>query len=109
MTPSARDSGNPIRGPLGVHRGADRRFWFYGADYTLEAQIEYLNGLRKVTEEELRTFMTGKELKVLIPKRFRAAVQAITKAVNCTGSPTTILSECARKRRPAAIRTAATQ
>jgi DNA-directed RNA polymerase subunit RPC12/RpoP len=79
------DSGNPIRGPLGVHRGADRRFWFYGADYTLEAQIEYLNGLRKVTEEELRTFMTGKELKVLIPKRFRAAVQAITKAVNCTG------------------------
>jgi hypothetical protein len=54
--------GNAIRGPLGIHRGANRRFWFYGADYTLEAQIEYLNGLRKVTEEELRRFIAGKEL-----------------------------------------------
>ena len=43
--------GNAIRGPLGIHRGANRRFWFYGADYTLEDQIAYLNGLRKVTEE----------------------------------------------------------
>ena len=54
--------GNAIRGPLGMHRDANRRFWFYGADYTLEAQIEYLNGLRKVTEEELRRFTAGKEL-----------------------------------------------
>src|SRR5215469_3107310 len=52
--------GNAIRGPLGIHRGADRRFWFYGADYTLEAQIEYLNRLRKVTEDELRKFIAGK-------------------------------------------------
>jgi hypothetical protein len=29
--------------------GAHRRFWFYGADYTLEAQVDYLNGLRKIT------------------------------------------------------------
>jgi len=35
--------GNAIRGPLGIHRGANRRFWFYGADYTLEAQIDYLS------------------------------------------------------------------
>src|ERR1035438_281789 len=48
--------GNAIRGPLGIHRGANRRFWFYGADYTLEDQIAYLNRLRKVTEEELRRF-----------------------------------------------------
>jgi hypothetical protein len=53
--------GNAIRGPLGIHRGADRRFWFYGADYTLEAQIEYLNALRKMTEDELQTFVVGKE------------------------------------------------
>jgi len=45
--------GNAIRGPLGIHHGAKRRFWFYGADYTLEAQIEFLTGLRKLTEEEL--------------------------------------------------------
>jgi hypothetical protein len=56
------DFGNAIRGPLGIHRGANRRFWFYGADYTLEAQIKYLNSLRKVTEEELRRFIAGKEL-----------------------------------------------
>jgi hypothetical protein len=55
------DFGNAIRGPLGIHRGADRRLWFYGADYTLEDQMAYLNGLRKVTEEELRSFIVGKE------------------------------------------------
>jgi hypothetical protein len=54
--------GNAIRGPLGIHRGANRRFWFYGADYTLEAQMAYLNRLRKMGEEELRRFIAGKEL-----------------------------------------------
>jgi hypothetical protein len=53
--------GNAVRGPLGIHRGAKRRFWFYGADYTLEAQLKYLNALRKVTEAELKTFIVGKE------------------------------------------------
>jgi hypothetical protein len=57
----AGEFGNAIRGPLGIHRGAKRRFWFYGADYTLEDQIAYLNRLRKVTEEELRRFIAGKE------------------------------------------------
>jgi hypothetical protein len=54
--------GNAIRGPLGIHRGANRRFWFYGADYTLEAQVEYLKRLRKVTEEELHRFIAGKDI-----------------------------------------------
>jgi hypothetical protein len=53
--------GNAIRGPLGVHRGASRRFWFYGADYTVEAQIAYLNCLRKLSETELRIFIAGRE------------------------------------------------
>jgi len=57
----AGEFGNAIRGPLGIHRGADRRFWFYGADYTLDAQLTYLNALRKVTEAELQTFIAGKE------------------------------------------------
>jgi hypothetical protein len=56
----AGEFGNAIRGPLGIHRGANRRFWFYGADYTLEDQIAYLNRLRKVTEEELRKFIAGR-------------------------------------------------
>jgi hypothetical protein len=54
--------GNAIRGPLGIHRGASRRFWFYGADYTLEMQMAYLNRLRKLTEEELQAFIAGKEM-----------------------------------------------
>src|ERR1039457_5868577 len=57
----AGEFGNAIRGPLGIHRGANRRFWFYGADYTLKDQVAYLNRLRRVTEEELRRFIAGKE------------------------------------------------
>jgi hypothetical protein len=54
--------GTAIRGPLGIHRGANRRYWFYGADYDLERQIAYLNRLRKVSEEHLRTFIAGKTM-----------------------------------------------
>lgn len=53
--------GNALRGPLGIHRGATRRFWFYGADYTFEAQLEYLNHLQKVTETQLQAFIAGRE------------------------------------------------
>jgi hypothetical protein len=60
--------GNAIRGPLGIHRAADRRFWFYGADYTLEAQMEFLKQLRRVTEEELDRFTAGNELPEHIAK-----------------------------------------
>jgi hypothetical protein len=58
----AGEFGNAIRGPLGIHRGPNRRFWFYGADYTLDAQIGYLNRLRRVTESELRGFVAGKAM-----------------------------------------------
>jgi len=34
--------GNAIRGPLGIHRGASRRYWFYGAEYDPERQMAYL-------------------------------------------------------------------
>jgi hypothetical protein len=60
--------GNAIRGPLGIHRGAKRRYWFYGADYRLEAQIEFLSHLRKLTEEELDQFTAGKDLPPSIAK-----------------------------------------
>jgi hypothetical protein len=60
--------GNAMRGPLGIHRGAKRRYWFYGADYTLEAQIGFLTRLRKLTEEELDRFTAGKELPPNIAK-----------------------------------------
>ena len=68
--------GSAIRGPLGIHRGADRRYWFYGADYDLEKQIAYLDQLRKVSEGQLRSFIAGKTLpaeferKRLTPREF---------------------------------------
>jgi hypothetical protein len=46
--------GNAIRGPLGVNRAANRRYWFYGAVYELEAQMAYLRTLRRVTEAQLK-------------------------------------------------------
>ena len=82
----AGEFGNAIRGPLGIHRGANRRFWFYGADYTLEDQIAYLNRLRKVTEEELRRFIAGKERPEpdFSPRPERVGLQRYEKAGNST-------------------------
>jgi hypothetical protein len=54
--------GNAIRGPLGVHRGANRRYWFYGAYHNLGTQIAYLNRLHKLNEERLRSFIAGKTM-----------------------------------------------
>ena len=61
--------GNAIRGPLGIHRGANRRYWFYGADYDLEKQMEYLNRLRKLSEKQLRALIAGKTMPPELEKR----------------------------------------
>ncbi len=55
----ADEFGNAIRGPLGIHRGAGKRFWFYGADYSLDAQIGYLTRVRRITEDEISRFVSG--------------------------------------------------
>ncbi|HEV2416465.1 MAG TPA: hypothetical protein VGX94_01540 [Terriglobia bacterium] len=52
--------GNAIRGPLGIHRGAGQRFWFYGANYDLVSQLSYLKRLPKVTAKQLRQVIAGK-------------------------------------------------
>jgi hypothetical protein len=59
---AAGEFGNALRGPLGIHRGAGQRYWFYGADYRLEAQIDYLLRLKKITEEEMGRFVEGLEM-----------------------------------------------
>jgi len=51
--------GNAIRGPLGVHQADKKRYWFYGADYSLEAQIRYLKELQKLSEEQLSSLVGG--------------------------------------------------
>lgn len=56
------DYGNAIRAPLGVHRKTERRYWFYDADLTPEAQLAYLTSLKKLTETQLRTFIQGMSL-----------------------------------------------
>jgi len=59
--------GNAIRGPLGIHRATGRRYWFYGADYRLEVQLDYLERLRKITEADMGRFVDGLEM----PEEFR--------------------------------------
>ena len=55
----------PIDGALDLPK---RRFWFYGAEYTLEAQMQFLKRLRRVTEDELDRFTAGKELPANVGK-----------------------------------------
>jgi hypothetical protein len=64
--------GNAIRAPLGVHRKTNRRYWFYEAEPTPEAQLTYLHGLKKLTEAELRSFIEG----VNLPEAYRPVVAA---------------------------------
>jgi hypothetical protein len=53
--------GNAIRAPLGVHRAVNLRFWFYGAAYSLDAQMAYLRNLGRVTEAQLKGLIQGLE------------------------------------------------
>lgn len=63
--------GNAIRAPLGVHRGAGKRYWFYHADYTLESQFRYLGGLERVSEARLQEVTAG----MTIPPQFAPAAK----------------------------------
>lgn len=68
--------GNAMRGPLGIHRGSNRRYWFYGADYDLERQMTYLQRLRRVSEEQLRSFISGKAMPPEFERKRDASDQA---------------------------------
>jgi hypothetical protein len=59
--------GNAIRAPIGVHRKSNRRYWFYDADLTPEAQLAYLQGLKKLTASELETLTQG----MTLPQAYR--------------------------------------
>jgi hypothetical protein len=58
--------GNAIRAPLGVHRGAGKRYWFYHADYALAAQFRYLAGIERVSEAVLGKITAG----MTVPAQF---------------------------------------
>ena len=56
----ADEFGNAIRGPLGIHRGAKgKRFWFYCAPPAVDAQLSYLEGLPKITETRMNALAQG--------------------------------------------------
>jgi len=55
----ANEFGNAIRGPLGIHRGAGRRYWFYGANFNTQAQLVFLERLPKITELQMSALVTG--------------------------------------------------
>ena len=73
--------GNAIRGPLGIHRGAGRRFWFDGSPEEIGKQIQYLDSLPKLTAERLARLIAGKAIPTSIasprpegpPTRLRSA------------------------------------
>jgi len=62
--------GNAIRAPLGIHRAANRRYWFYGAAYDLASQMMFLRGLHRVTEAQLESLVAAlpEELKTEPPQ-----------------------------------------
>ena len=65
---SLEEFGNAIRGPLGIHHAANKRYWFYGADYKIEAQLRYLERLKRIAEPEMKRFIAGMDM----PEQFRS-------------------------------------
>ncbi len=55
----AGEFGNAIRGPFGVHRKVQARYWFYGAERNLTAQLDYLKRVRKMTQAALASLVDG--------------------------------------------------
>ena len=58
--------GNALRGPLGVHRANNHRYWFYDAPSDVTSQLSYLKSLKKLTESELTRLSRG----MTIPDEF---------------------------------------
>lgn len=55
------DYGNAIRGPLGIHRASNERYWFEDAEPALEAQLDLLRQARRVMREHLEALTAGLE------------------------------------------------
>ena len=62
--------GNALRAPLGVHRKTNLRYWFRAAAPRPEAQLAYLNGLPKLTEDRLKALIHG----MSFPEAYKPAV-----------------------------------
>jgi hypothetical protein len=54
--------GNGLRGPLGIHRANGRRYWFGAAAKRVADQLDYLDGLPKVSEAAILKLTEGLSL-----------------------------------------------
>ena len=91
----ANEFGNAIRGPLGIHRAVGKRYWFYSADYRFEAQLEYLRGLRKITEKEMTRFVAG----LTMPEEFQPKPKVVLPPYDPTRQEFRILDHVGAVRR----------
>lgn len=88
--------GNAIRGPLGVHRGADnKRFWFSDANCSVESQILYLEQLHKLTEAKLLSLVEG----LVMPVQYRPRPKLVLPPYDPTRSEFHILEHVGKGRR----------
>jgi len=88
--------GNAIRGPLGIHRGAGgKRFWFYGAAFNHQAQLEYLERLEKITEAQMSALVAG----LTMPEQFRPRPAPVMPPYDPTRLQFCILDHVAQGRR----------
>ncbi len=75
--------GNAIRGPLGVHRTSLERYWFEGAEKTLDAQLQLLCNVKRVTKPQLEQLTAGLQpieppKPMFVPKPFHMDNRNIT-------------------------------
>jgi hypothetical protein len=65
--------GNAIRGPLGVHRRTNMRYWFYDAAKTIRQQMDYLRKLERLTPATLSKLTEG----LVIPEHLRPRPEVV--------------------------------
>jgi len=89
--------GNAIRGPLGVHRATGKRYWFYGADYTLKDQMAYLCRLKRISEDDISRFLSDITVAEKVPVPAKQARR--TSVPNTSRRDFSILEHVSGKRR----------
>ncbi len=88
--------GNAIRGPLGVHRGAGKkRFWFYDARFDVQSQLCHIEQMPKLTERQLLLLVDGLEM----PEQFRPRPEILLPPYDPTRREFHILEHVGKGRR----------
>ncbi|MDT8069206.1 MAG: hypothetical protein ROO76_13655 [Terriglobia bacterium] len=72
--------GSALRAPLGVHRKTNLRYWFRAGEPRPETQLDYLNGLPKLTEDRLKALIHG----MRFPEAYQPVVAALHIPISLT-------------------------